>query len=357
MKIYRVIGELLSPIHIGTGKVWEPLDYYIDSAKNRLYPFSSEKILTQLNEKEKQEFYNLIEDDDIDRIRQFIIQKAKSLISHNNGRAILATPSVSQLYKDKIHDIHNQLLIQPMIRLTGHHCVYIPGSSLKGAIRTAIVSELAQVSGLPKPKPFGREVWNFESDVLKCRDAKSDPFRAVKLADANLDDDASFVCQVANARRDRNGKLDATSIQLIHEVTHSVISSEEYGKHITFETELRLDDGLMNQKGGVSQRITLDQILDSCNRFYKDKMDMEHEKFYDNSQSLAENESKKLFDQAFDKNECLIRVGRFSGVESVTLDEYRDPQPPGREKKWGTSRNIADGKYPMGWVKLRIIEK
>jgi hypothetical protein len=49
-----------------------------------------------------------------------------------------------------------------------------------------------------------------------------------------------------------------------------------------------------------------------------------------------------------------MRLGRFSGVESVTLDNYRNPKPPGGKTIWGTSRNLTEGLYPMGWVKVEV---
>ena len=81
---------------------------------------------------------------------------------------------------------------------------------------------------------------------------------------------------------------------------------------------------------------------------------MEHDKFYMGS-SLSEY-SQALLNENFTENEFIIRVGRHSGVESVTLDEYRNPQPPGKVKSWGNTRNIADGFYPMGWIKMRYEE-
>ena len=40
MKTYRVVGEILSPVHIGTNKTWEPWEYFIDSSENKLHLFS-----------------------------------------------------------------------------------------------------------------------------------------------------------------------------------------------------------------------------------------------------------------------------------------------------------------------------
>jgi len=353
MKIYQVNGKMLSPVHIGTSEVWEPLEYYIDSEQEKLYRFATEDILARLDQNEQQRFFELTDQENIQLVKNFIVEKAKAHLLHGSNGAIKVTPKVAELYQEKIDDIRNQLLIQPMIRMASNDRIYIPGSSIKGAVRTAIISEFGQKSNLTPPRPFGREVYEFEARLLDYRDVKQDPFQAIKFSDAVLEPEATVISQVYNIRENKEGNLDQTSIQLIHEVTQSKLSATKYGTSCTFEAELRIDVDLI-QKRSVSRNIDLSLILNSCNRFYRDKLEMEHRKFYQDS-PLAEF-SEKLLNESIGANECLLRVGRFSGVESVTLDKYRNPQPPGR-RGWGRSRNIADGCYPMGWTKVTVLPK
>lgn len=354
MKRYTLFGEVLSPVHIGSGLEWEPLDYTINSATQKLHRFDIADLLPKM-QPEEIEHLNIFNDrGDLNAVKQLITQKANEYLTADQDAGITVTPEIADLYENKIDDIRNQLLISPMIRLKSSQQVYLPGSSLKGAIRTAIVSALAKNSGLAKPNPFGREVWNFEATVLKYRDAKQDPFRAVKIQDAALGSDASIICKVSNVSKNENHTLMPNSIQLILEVTHSKVTKSVYRKSLTFHTELRLDVPLMQQRNAVSQKFSIEQIRDCCNAFYRDKLQMEHEKFY--AGSFASEISEQLLNEPFAENEFLLRLGRFSGVESVTLDEYRNPQPPGRSRGWGKSRNIADEKYPMGWLKMQIKE-
>jgi len=48
------------------------------------------------------------------------------------------TNEIEHLYLSKIEDTQNQLLIGPFIRTAGENRVYIPGSSIKGAIKNSI---------------------------------------------------------------------------------------------------------------------------------------------------------------------------------------------------------------------------
>jgi hypothetical protein len=94
----------------------------------------------------------------------------------------------------------------------------------------------------------------------------------------------------------------------------------------------------------------LEEIISSCRKFYQDKIEYEHRRFHKSHKS--ESISKMICDTPLNDNEAFIRLGRFSGVESVTLDKYRNPKPPGKQTLWGTSRNLVEGIYPMGWVKV-----
>jgi hypothetical protein len=72
------------------------------------------------------------------------------------------------------------------------------------------------------------------------------------------------------------------------------------------------------------KKIWLEEIITSCRKFYQDKMEYEHLRFHKGHKS--ESVSERLCDTPLDDNETFIRLGRFSGIESVTLDKYRDPK-------------------------------
>ena len=74
-------------------------------------------------------------------------------------------------------------------------------------------------------------------------------------------------------------------------------------------------------------------------------------------------ELKKIIDAIPDdsENEFLLRIGHWSQVEFVTLEEnFRNPKTPVRKGKvmpYGTSRIVLNynGQYlPMGWCKCTV---
>jgi len=60
MKTYRLKLTALTPIHIGTGEVYEPTNFVIDDGY--LYEFDEVLFYQSLNELEKKEFFHKLQD-------------------------------------------------------------------------------------------------------------------------------------------------------------------------------------------------------------------------------------------------------------------------------------------------------
>lgn len=339
---HKLRCEWLSPIHIGTGEELEPFDYIIKD--NFLFRLSFTGALTAMSETDRQEAGKLIDKGRIIALRKFISEKVDPA-----KHSIFSTPvryEVENEYKSKLDDINNQLLVQPFFRSTTNHVPVLPGSSIKGAIRTAVVSERGKNSNLPRPR--GPRDWSiFEQNILSYKDAKDDPFRAITIRDAESDTDSTVVADVKNAVL-RNNTLQVNSISLVLEMGFSKMT----GREVMVETELIINSALI--KASVFRKpVHMDEVVRACKNFYRPKMEEEHKKFYRGSP--VEPFSESLLATSFGATSFPLRVGRFSGVESVTLDKYRDPRPPGNKTVWGKSRNLAEGLYPMGWVKVTVI--
>ena len=344
MKSYKLQCEILSPVHIGNGQEIDPLSYIIK--EENLYYISFDDFVLNMEAVSRCRFEELLEKNDLTGMRSFVadtIDLEKETIYSTS-----VDYKVAGIYKSKIRDIRNQLRINPFIRTGDQKRPLIPGSSIKGAIRTALISELAQNSNLPRPKGI-KEEYQFESKVLRYQDGKEDPLRGIKIRDAQLEKHDTIVRDVKNVSRDSGRTLKSNNIQIFCEMTHSTIS----GKSTGFESTLNIDNSLYQTKY-LKKTFTTDDIIRSCAKFYKDKMTEEHNRFYRGSD--LENYSKMLMETPLDNKSFLLRVGRFSGVESVTLDKYRNPKPPGKKNTWGTTRNLADGQYPMGWIKGTFLE-
>jgi CRISPR-associated protein Csm5 len=338
-----ILCEVLSPVHIGTEKEINALEYVIRDGK--LYKISFERFVATMDTATRSEFEDIIDRGNLVELRKFVAKRVT--LDQDAVYDIEVSRTIERMYEDKFDDIRNQLLINPFFRTQDERIPVLPGSSFKGAIRTAILSQLAKQKKPLQPRNF-REERVFEQAILGCDDAKSDPFRGLKIRDRSLHNEVMQIRTIENVSKKRGGPLGPTGVQMNCEVTCSMLT----GKQLEFKTELIFDD-LLFSSGYVSERLTPEGVKNACNAFYRPKMKMEHENFYKNSD--VDGPSSQLLDVPFMEDSFLVRIGRFSGVESVTLDEYRNPRPPGRRRGWGSSRNLADGLYPMGWVKATFV--
>jgi CRISPR-associated protein Csm5 len=341
MKKYRLAFDILSPVHIGTGHEINPLEYIIQAGV--FQKVSLEKYVFSMNDAKRDQFERLVEEGNLVKLRKNVSENVKK---DHVAYSVAVSPKIEALYNSKLVDPQNQLLINPFVRTQDQSVPLFPGSSVKGAIRTAVISEIAKISGLPKPVDKRGE-YEFESKVLGYKDGKDDPFRAIKIRDVHLPADSTMIREIRNVFKGRSGGLQTNDIQMICEVTHSQMT----GRPVSFGADIFIDDDLFSTHF-LSKSITIEHVIHSCRIFYKDKMEKEHQKFYKNSES--ETPSSHLLNTTLSEGSFLLRIGRFSGAESVTLDGYRNPRPPG-DKGWGGTRNLAAGIYPMGWLRVEVV--
>jgi CRISPR/Cas system CSM-associated protein Csm5 (group 7 of RAMP superfamily) len=135
MKTYRLKLTALTPIHIGTGEVYEPTNFVIDDGY--LYEFDEVLFYQSLNELEKKEFFHKLQDyiQIIDFYKNHK-SKAKQIYRHK----VVVTKKVENKYNTKINKDgtknKNQLEIQKTYKNPNNHFLVIPGSSLKGVFDT-----------------------------------------------------------------------------------------------------------------------------------------------------------------------------------------------------------------------------
>ncbi|HDK26255.1 MAG TPA: type III-A CRISPR-associated RAMP protein Csm5, partial [Candidatus Atribacteria bacterium] len=238
MKKYKLIGEILSPLHIGTGSEIEFFDYLIKNGK--FYKIIFNDFFLNLEESEKNKLITLINQNRLLEIRKFMTSIWDSQ-RFPFEYSCAVSEEVNKLYISNINNIENQLLINPFIRTTTKKDPYLPGSSLKGAIRTALINELAKNKQINTKKAD-----KIEGNVLDCLNnwgrlnPTRDPFRAIKIKDAYLSSDDIMIAKVVHIKKDKFAKLKPLGMQIFAELTYSTLS----GKRVKFETELAIDNTL-----------------------------------------------------------------------------------------------------------------
>ena len=134
---YRFEIETLTPLHIGTGEVYEPTNFVIDSGN--LYEFDEMLFLKGLPLIEKNAFNRMIERRDYFQIIGFY----KKHVKYAKQIAYAQIP-VSKRVEEKYNTIFNKdgslnknrLEIQKTYKAPNTHRAVIPGSSIKGMLDT-----------------------------------------------------------------------------------------------------------------------------------------------------------------------------------------------------------------------------
>ncbi len=322
-----------------------------------------EKIFSSLSQQEKEDFLSFID-------KSYIKEIAKKLHNYVNDNNILykvpVTKSFENKFNKKLEDPENQLIVYETYRSLNDYFPVIPGSSIKGAIRTAILSAYGEEidnKNLYYYDHRRRETLlknDFENIKLNFSNAKNDPFRAIRITDFRIEGkNSQRVGDVVNYKPNRKRGNDISQMQNIKEyIIGSCLDGDAKG-----EFELTIDDFLqeININGfRIDLRFNIEDIFEKCDKFYKNHLTEESKKFYKESifQNIK-NMRDKLLEEAekidTSQKECLIRVGKHSHVENVTIDKHRAPET--KRNIWGTSRFLIEEEYfPLGFAKLKFEE-
>jgi CRISPR-associated protein Csm5 len=356
MKVLKFKIDFLSPVHIGSGNELEPFNYILYD--KYIYRINLEKFIINLESDKKYMFLSLIEEKEYIKLRKFINENCDPL-EYGLYRS-RTSRSFRERFKENLENPKNALIINSFIRINDID-PYIPGSSIKGSIRTALLNyylknDYLDKGLLPEIKRnrFGKiKGIDVENNLLKIKNnnAKFDPFRSLSITDIKLNGNCPIlVGMVINKRLENNRLSDSSkSWQMFYEVTNSLLSSFDYEDNMISDIgEIRIND-IINEKLNFYKKITLDDIKEACNSFYIEKAKNEFDKFFKNDGSYFSILLSNI--QEIYKNQFILRLGKFSQFEFITLDNFNEIKPKVRER----SRNILEDKFPLGWIKISIL--
>ena len=246
---YTVSIEPLTGVHIGTGEVLTPLDYKlakfatkrgkIDS-KMMYFKFSSEKILARLiaEQKDLRDFDRASVAGNMKELQKFFNDHCTEISDTDYPCDV--TTSFSQKYEaNRSKDpLDNSAEVLTMYHAAGSPFPVIPGSSIKGSFRTAILNHLLADSNYRKrydnllhgydallaerneyllAKNIAHYEAKMQKELLEYNDAKNDPFRCLSIADCTFKPSAQLAGLLKNISCDKTSgelsSLDKMQIQ------------------------------------------------------------------------------------------------------------------------------------------------
>jgi CRISPR-associated protein Csm5 len=374
----RLVLTPLSPIHIGLGEDFDPTSYIIE--KNVLYVFDPAK--AELSPDLRKELLSLTETVTLDSMRKvytFFKRQADFFMPHAHA-LIPVAEGIAQKYEDSIgknvqiesggSKVINNNFIERAVFLTGDGRPYLPGGSVKGAMRTAWLEAL-QKTKAPNARIQPHEVNKFEKEMFAddSKDFSATPLRLLKIADfmpqGDIDRKIVFALNmkkktaVVNGRTAEFGKGPSARKE-------AILS----GQYRAFISETALFEPGHPSTGTTPQlRPDIVKLARDCNVYYRPRFNHEWKllrkrglvstNWLDRLQDLLDallpvgQKSDAIF---------LIRLGRYGGAESKTLSALAKIKiSPSRSDKESTTLWLATDKesqtknlLPFGWALVEV---
>lgn len=371
MTVLRFTATPLTPIHIGSGATLAPEDYLLHD--RQLIRFNRSAVLRDMRPEVRQRLERALDGNQFDHA-QTIIRDACHPQRHALGRIAVSDESYEALrvLVARPDSPVRGREVHPFVRNPHTGQPFIPGSSLKGAIRTALINQFTQneLGYIAADVANAQERYKgqtLETAALnfKFSSMEADPLRLVKVADATLPDGSTRIDRVLHIQR---GK-PPSDIQMHFERLLSVGD----GQPVTFTVELALNEQALNNahvESLMGRRLSFDLIRKACNGFYTGRLLSEHQRFFSDdpkpearygAQGLVKLQPDKiLIAKSLREQGMLLRIGRFSHFESLSVDELRQGWNIQRKQpiEEGSTRSLcrranAGLPMPFGWLLLK----
>ncbi len=351
--------KIVSPVHIGNGEVLDPSCYTVEG--DTLYVFDPMRLAQNLSAQQHQRWLNAA--DNVLKLQNFFKELKKETMEAAHAQ-IQVTPSIAEDFRQKIgkivnfegrsgSDVINALSFMAHIR-EGNGRLYIPGSSVKGALKTAFFQHYLNnkedksiaITHDRRDNPKFSDEWfgTFDNDI----------FSKFKIGDFHAENPESRVVWAIDRNRKKGEEDDNTLSQRFE----TLLPENEFLGDVTL-----LKKG-ENRKLGENFKafpFDTDEFRIIVKNFYLPllKKEIEWAKKNENLIPLkTRNRMIRAFNDTAAKKGFVFKVGMHSGAEAMTLDGIRKIEIP-QAKEWvdepytyWLASETKDGKDAsfMGWV-------
>ncbi len=325
--------HIITPVNIGCDDVYEPTSFYIDKDKKKLISFEPQEFVKNLNEQDRRKLVQICSKGTTSSILELyhFISRLKP-----SGREVEVSTGLVRHYQQilglsikdkKLNNKINQFTIYRTAYNPHNMLPIIPGSSLKGAIKTAYISSMVKEQEIVnywerkglntrnkgvlykriKDNDIAKKL---EQEILKG-DFSKDPFSLLKISDLTPAGDAATKILYAINRKKEGG--DASG-------PYQILETLKEGT--VFEGTINLYKPVKGR--GTRHTFTLEELLTKAHGYFARRLKEELEPV----RKIAEKHrggirANSLFKERFKKDAFLIRIGRHSGAESVTIEGNR----------------------------------
>ncbi len=391
LKTYRLALTPLSPIHIGCGEDFEPTNYVIDDGV--LYGFDPS--LAALNDLQKAKLTDAANRASLLAIQRFFRDNAKDFMAQADV-LIPVSHGVAKKYESDIgravnleangNQVFNKFVIERNSYTGAQRLPYIPGSSFKGAIRTAWLDEL-NGERQPSDVQFSFKGEAKSTTAMEKRlfngDFASSPLRLLKVADLMPSPSFELARRVMYAVNLKKRRIERDG----HELQPKGIAARKecilHGQYRAFGADAALPQLPAHHTGKDTPTLELRlpdlrRIASYSNKYNQSRLMGELDVLDKNGRGLVNPDWKSsllallaggLGAKLHSGDAFLIRLGRYGGAESKTLSGEgvanikimgARGQPPTFESTtktvWLAAEHENEQKHllPFGWAVVEI---
>ncbi|MEM3466444.1 MAG: type III-A CRISPR-associated RAMP protein Csm5 [Candidatus Jordarchaeales archaeon] len=366
LEIRQCVIKVLTPLHVGCGEAYEPFSFFVDHAKKQLAVLNMDAFITALNARLRNEFSTICQKGTTESLldmykflrrvgeQKDIVEKqgviarripvASGFLEHYRevvGGQPQSRPDPRRPMRRQQTPLSQKIITQFLIARTafdvnGKGRPIIPGSSVKGAIRTAVLNLRRHIV---RGRTYGpKENKELERDILQGS-FSTDPLSLLKVSDfVPVGEPKMKIVYAVNVKK-TSGRQARGPYQILE-----VVMEGEFSGSITL---------LKAEKDReVRSPLTFDEIAEALQAFYSNELKRE------------ESEIQAAGFKVSLPRSANIRIGRHSGAECVTIEGFRrikimggnPPQQPHATTLWVASeeRRKPLGCLPFGWCELNM---
>lgn len=354
--------HIFSPVHIGCDEVYEPTGFAVDKVNKKLISFDPVSLISSFNKTDRDKFLSICEKGTLESILEIykFLWSCKEL---PQGHQVDITDGflanyerVTKLKPHQVKQELNKFIISRTSFLPSDNSAYIPGTALKGALRTGWLNHLNKGK-----RTSVRKSQELEEQLLGGRFDK-DPFSQLKLSDfIPVGSISTKICFAVNKKK-KDSKFEAKGPQQILEVI-------KHDSDAVFE-------GLVSLRSTQAGSQTL-KLANNLQDFIK------HACQFFNQEMLAEEQilkginlpvgfaakMKQKFGERYLETVFPVRLGRHSGAEAITIAGVRNIKIMGKRGEkpsygpksttvWLASDAPKENSklLPFGWAAIELLE-
>jgi CRISPR-associated protein Csm5 len=352
----KLILETLSPIHIGSGEKYSSSEFFYNS--NRIFRLDINKIYSILNQKDKDIFLDYLENPNF-RLGDFLKGKDISI-------------SELKLYSLKYNGSAPYEITEHI--KTGFNG-FVPGSSLKGAIRTAIfiafmgdneVKKIGEIFNIQNFRQRNNEIKDFVDKFLSSggnKSSYSDLMRFVQISDfIPVKDLCVYNIQSLEAEEDNKWKWYRRNGRVVQTYLETIAAGErlEGDIHFTYNEQMHKSLGLRG-KEDIIDIIEIKRLIHSFSNAIINN-EIAFSERYDIDFLLEFYEKLKKINT---EDSPVIKLGQGSGYLATTIglelkknpDVFEEVRKSLRGRSYSfefpkTRRIVKEEQMPLGWCRI-----